>query len=78
MLIFCKKCGTETEQNYLGICFNPPRIATRCHGCLQTNFADAWKVHQENQRIKHAVKANLIAPGNKIQKEPLTNELLAS
>lgn len=62
MLLFCKKCGKDTEQNYLGMSLNPPRIASRCPKCGDTNFADSWKVHSENNRLKHeAMKAKLAA-----------------
>ncbi len=60
MLLFCKKCGKETEQNYLGMSSSPPRIASRCPRCGETNFADSWKVHTDNTRIRQeAMKAKL-------------------
>lgn len=62
MMLLCTKCGKETEQNYLGMSLNPPRIASRCSRCGQTNFADSWKVHSDNVKIKQdALKAKSAA-----------------
>lgn len=67
MLLFCKKCGRDTEQNYLGMSLNPPRIASRCPKCGETNFNDSWKVHSENNRMKQeAIKAKLAAQAGSI------------
>ena len=67
MLLFCKKCGKETEQNYLGMSLSPPRIASRCPICGETNFADSWKVHSDNARLKQeALKAKLAAEAGAI------------
>jgi len=69
MLIFCSKCGVETEQNYLGSSLNPPRIATRCPQCKQTNFTDSKIIDDKNRNIRqNAKKAKLAAiqaAGNK-------------
>jgi hypothetical protein len=60
--MLCGKCGKDTEQNYLGMSNSPSRIASRCCMCGQTNYADSWKVHNENKRIRQiAMKAKLAA-----------------
>jgi predicted nucleic-acid-binding Zn-ribbon protein len=71
MLLFCKKCGKDTEQNYLGMSLNPPRIASRCPKCGDTNFADSWKVHSDNNRLKQeALKAKLAAQAGAVDTAP--------
>lgn len=66
MLLFCKKCGKDTEQNYLGMSVSPPRIASRCPKCGETNFADSWKVHSDNAKLKQEAKAKLAAEASAI------------
>jgi len=74
MLMFCAKCGKDTEQNYLGMSLNPSRIASRCCRCGQTNYADSWKVHNENKRIRQIeLKAKLAAQIGGIIAHPVSS-----
>jgi len=56
MLLLCAKCGVETEQNYIGSSYSPPRIVTRCQVCSQTTFTDSWIIDEKNRKIRQNAK----------------------